>query len=346
MSPAPGTPASSLVERVDHLRGSSWPFGAARGFREWLHFVVQAPGITVVSNFSVEDAPWPSASAGEAVGRLTLLVREGERWHGDVRQATGADLRVRPGRIDLRIGRARLRFEGGRFHLAVTEQGLELDLVLSPVSFPSPANNVPLGGAATLHWLVVPHLHATGTVTVAGRRHELDRAPAYHDHNWGTIYGADLSWEWGFVLPRGDERWSVVAVRIGDRARSRVAIQALLVWDGGRQARVFRGTEVRWDLVGFCHEPAALTIPRPLALLRPGTASDVPRTARVQAAGEGDHVDLRFDTRSYARILAPAGPPPGLLAIHEAEGEGRVDGVVRGDPVHLSGSALFEFLDG
>lgn len=94
-----------------------------------------------------------------------------------------------------------VRQRKGRYEVFAGVDGAEISLVIEPIpnhTFP-PAE---LGGAELVSGYVVPALaaRASGRVCIplpngTRRCHELDGAPAYHDHNWGVW--RDVSWEWG-----------------------------------------------------------------------------------------------------------------------------------------------------
>src|SRR4029078_10303778 len=126
--------------------------------------------------------------------------------------------------------------------------------------------------------MVLPRLVACGEIRVRGKSFQLDRAAAYHDHNWGHFsWGRDFAWEWGYALPE-DLRapWTVVYVRLSDRGRVRTYKQAVFLWRRTSVARVFRDTEVDVTLAGLLRPASVFKLPRIMNVLSPGTAVDVP----------------------------------------------------------------------
>lgn len=340
-----------IIARTDHFRGSSWRLGAEAGHREWLHFVVLGEHVTVLVNFSVADALHAGAEEGEQVGRLTLLVFEEpvDDWEGDVDEFRGEAFRLRAGRIDAAFGESAVRFVDGVFVLTASlrRRPISLELRLRPLVFPSPANNVALDGGEPIHWLVVPRLAATGAVYVGDRVYSLKDASAYHDHNWGRLAGVDYAWEWGVVLAAHvDARHAAVFVRVGNRARTRTYMQALLLWEGARQLRVFRGEELRVTSRGLLRPERVPKLPRVMALLAPALATDVPERLQVKADGGGDWATCEFAPRGVAQIVAPGDGPLSTMIINEVTGHAVVHGDVRGRELKLEGHAVFEFVGG
>src|SRR5262249_36705713 len=150
--------------------------------------------------------------------------------------------------IDVGFGGNRCVFRDGAYHLHAALRGrpITLELVARPVVWPALAPNIPLPDGPPLHWVVVPRLVATGRGTVAGRTHAFTDVLAYHDHNWGHfLWGQDMSWEWGFALPSdATVPWSLVFVRLTNRARTHALAQGMFLWHGRRQRRVFREHDV------------------------------------------------------------------------------------------------------
>ena len=216
---------------------------------------------------------------------------------------------VRGGRIDAAFGSNEVVFRDGEYHLSVSlrDRPIAMNLRLRPVTMPSLANNIQLDPGPPINWMVVPRLLASGTVTVAGRRHELRNAPAYHDHNWGHFaWGRDFAWEWGFGLPQHEEApWSMVFVRLSDRAHTRALMQALFLWKGIRQHRVFRARDIEIRHEGHLRPARIFKIPRPMALLSPDLLPDVPRHLHVHAEADGDHLECVFDARDGAQVILP-----------------------------------------
>ena len=156
---------------------------------------------------------------------------------------------------------------------------------------PSIVNNVQVGDGAPINWLVVPRLVADGEITLAGRRHVVAGALAYHDHNWGRWYwGDDLGWEWGcFLTPAAsatpDSNTAAVSAPIAvvfslttDRAHKRTG-QASVTVCAGRRRRTFPGLAIRLEYGGTLDaiERRSRCFGRDLLQDRPAAVADVDR---------------------------------------------------------------------
>ena len=333
--------------RADYLRRSPFALGGPGGHKEWLHFCVYGPSVDVLANFSLCDDVCQGAAPGTEFARVTVLVRE-EAWDGDVDLYGTEEVFVHAGRIDAAFGRNTVTFRDGEYHLSVAlrERPISMELRLRPVTMPSLANNIQLDAGPPINWLVVPRLLASGTVTIAGHRHELRNAPAYHDHNWGHFaWGRDFAWEWGFGLPQDPEvPWSMVFVRLSNRAHTRTLMQALFLWKGMRQHRVMRAADVEVRHEGHLRSAHICKIPSAMGLISPDILPDVPRLLHLSAEGDGDRLECVFEAGDGAQVILPNDHDLGVTIINEVSGTVRLSGEVRGETVSMEGRAIFEFL--
>ena len=190
--PPRATPAPGLIAAFAR---ADWFRLGPEGATEWVHFIVTAPGLSVLVNLSLETrGPSPSP-------RLLLLAYT-DRWHGEVEAYPPGEVDLRQGRVDAAFGPnvVRLRPDGYHVRAALRDGSVRVELVFHPVAMPLLALRLPLGLAGDLSWLAAPRLIARGTVDVAGPRHVIEGAPAYHDHNWGRF-------DWGRASG-GSGRWS------------------------------------------------------------------------------------------------------------------------------------------
>lgn len=358
--------AADALARLDafkSLPGAAGPPGRALLAplsKEWLHFSVHGPGVTAVVNFSVI-----SGARGGAQARVTALVREqaGARgvagsagvapdvdWDGDVEACAAGAAVVGRGRLTAAFARSALSVRDGAYQIAVAleDRPIAMRLSLRPIAAPALKTDIPFGPGASIHWLLVPRLVASGVITVAGREHRLVDAPAYHDHNWGHFaWGGDFTWEWGYGLPASaDSPFCAVFSRLGDRARTAARMQALILWKGARQHRVMAGRDVEVIEEGYLRPRRVFKVPRVMALLAPEVATDVPRHIEVRAAAGGDHLSLELEAEDVAQILVPNDGDLGVTAINEVRARVRLRGAVRGERVAMDGHGMFELLGG
>jgi len=335
------------VPSTDHWRGHPRFDFEWGGWKEWSHFVVVARELTVIVNLSVaEDLDRP----GTLVGRATVIVDDG-RSDGAVERFEEADLDLVDGRIDARFGPHRLAFRDGAWHLEVAlgDRPVQLSLRCVPTAAPTATSRLPFTRPARVQWLVYPRLQVSGTVCIDGRVHTLDRAPGYHDHNWGTFcWGDDFAWEWGFAVPDDrDNPWSLVFSRVSDAGGLRTRSQGLFLWRGDRYHRLFLEDAVTYRPSGHLQLGDALRVPRVGALLRPGGACGLPEQLVVEARKGRDHLACDVALHDVVQVVIPSERDPlGTTAIHEVTGRFQVSGTVLGEPVALAGTAVLEFVRG
>jgi hypothetical protein len=338
---------SRLLAENGYFRRSNSTFLGSASYKEWLHFAVHAPGLDLLANFSMVDDIRAGAPPGAEIPRVVCLVRE-QKWEGDIDQYAPGEVRLDTGRLSARFGESRVTFEDGRFHLVVRmrRKPIELDLHLTPLAVPTPAFNLQVDDCPPINWMVVPRLVATGTVRIGDRVHHLKDAAAYHDHNWGHFrWGKNFAWEWGYGAPDQPENpWTMVFVRLTDRGHVTDLMQAVFLWKGPRQARLFRANELEVWHQGLLRASSVYKLPRVMGLVSPGTATDVPERLQVRAAGAGDHVEFEFRCQDIAQVIIPNDDDLGVTIINEVAGQLELAGLVRGERFTINCPAIFEFL--
>lgn len=330
---------------IDAFRRSPARLGGAREYKEWQHFLVHARDVHLLVNFSLIDDTW---TGGAEVGRVIALARR-EGWEGDVERIAPEDMDLAAGRIDARFGRHAMRFDGRSYHIEVelARRPLKAHLRFDPTSVPAVAWNQPLAASRSLSWLFVPRLEATGEIELRGERFAFERAPAYHDHNWGHFrWGDDFSWEWGSALSWDPAcPWSLVYMRMADRRRTRVICQGLYLWRNESHHRVFRDRQVSVQWQGPWRSGRSLKVPRVMGLLSPGEGGDLPNRIEVRGVSGDDEVTLAFEPADAAEVVMPSEvAPTEIAALHECWGRVRAWGRVGGEEVALDGPGVFEFV--
>jgi hypothetical protein len=295
------------------------------------------------------DGIQTGSQCGVEVARLAVLARDRGGWEGDVVRFEPVDVEVSGGAIDSRFGPNRLRFVDGVYELVIElpDRRLTASLRFEPLVTPAMTNSVPLGGDESVKWLVVPHLVASGHISLADRRHALARAPAYHDHNWGVFrWGGDFSWEWAVVVPPTPAvPWTLVLTRLSDRGQHNVFSEGLLLWKGDTHWRTFRGDEVEFSASGFLRRERVLRIPPVMWLAAPGRALDVPLTMRASGRSGRDAIELELELEDLGQIAIPSDADAhSTTVLSEVLARGRLTGRVRGEIVKLDGPAIVELI--
>jgi len=340
----------SAVRRFDAWRtGPRAPATQPGSYKEWTHFCVRLPTDPpghLLFNLNVTERALPS---GVVRTPRLLALAHGAEWVGHVESFPEERVVGAPGQVDLAFGRNRVTWRGDRFLLELHTDALSAELELRPAMLPTGTSSVSFGPGHTMHWIAVPRLWADGVVRVGERRFRLDHALAYHDHNWGHFrWGADLSWEWGFVHPLDAAcPYSVILLRVSDGHRHRTLNQGLGLWRDGRLVRTFMNHEVSVRLEGAHAGPRPLTLPGVLGLLLPGAASGVPASLTMSARGQGDRLEVSVRTESKSRIAVPSDVDPlRLVLLNETTGSARVRGRARGQSFDFAGAAIVEYVRG
>ena len=339
---------AELLPRLDYFRRSPARLGGRGGHKEWQYFLVNAGPGHLLINFSLQDDPWATDPRRAEVARLTLLAT-GDTWEGGMERFSEAEVHVVPGHIDARFGSNTLRFDKDRYLLSVrlSEHALAAELELVPTMRPLLFTNHPLAPGERLSWVVVPRLEARGTVTLGGRTHRVDRAPAYHDHNWGHFrWGGDFSWEWAHALPADAAHpWSAVFARMTDRRRASVRYQSLFLWKSGGAVRTFRDRDIRFHHPGRFQPARRLPVPPEMALLAPGLACDLPAGLELSASSGGDTFHLRFAAQALAQVITPGECAPCTVSVlNELSGRVMSRGCIGGEPFELEATGVHELI--
>jgi hypothetical protein len=341
------SPASRALESNGYFRRSKFRWEGNAGHKEWLHFAVHAEGIDLLVNFSLVDDIRPGARQGTELARLVCLVRDSE-WTGDIDHYEQPEVDVRGGELAIRFADNHAFFHDGVFELNVRlrRSPIAMRLLLEPVTLPAQANNLQVDNCPSIQWLVVPRLLATGWLEVAGKRHDFDRALAYHDHNWGHFrWGRNFAWEWGYAAPDAMQNpWTMVFVRLTDRAHLSDLMQAIFLWKHERQHRLFRGDELIVWHEGILRARRVFKLPRMMGLVSPGDVTDVPKRLIARARRGNDRIDLVFETGDPAQVIIPNDDDDGVTIIHEVSGQVHVEGRIDGEAVTIEGPSIFEFL--
>src|SRR5262245_52300185 len=99
---------AALLERTDYFRRSPARYGGRGAFKEWQHFVVHAPGLMLIINFSVlDEAPTAGATpsrSGIETARVIVLANRSGIWDGDVDRIDPERVQIEAGLVDAWFG--------------------------------------------------------------------------------------------------------------------------------------------------------------------------------------------------------------------------------------------------
>jgi hypothetical protein len=360
------TQVISLADYL-HLPLDIEPF--ADQHKEWHHFCIIGQGIQVIVNFSLMRLPGGEQPdgvyhPGSWDARVILLVREAEKdevvrmgnprtnksnaiWDGDVDIIPATAVRAKRGALELQLGQNTMTYRDGCFNLslALEKRPITLMAQLEPLAYPLVRRNTPIG-QGMIHWVVVPRLAATGMLVIGQRVYPLEKAPAYHDHNWGHWdWGDDFSWQWGFALPpRNGVPWTVVFDQMTNRGRNKALELKLTLWKESKLHRLFMHEEIRLQQDGFLTMTSLSKFPHTMALVAPELTTDVPRRFEVSAKRDSDWLRCVFTSQDLAQLVVPDDLDLGVTIINEVSGQMEVEGQVKGEPVSMAGEGFFEFL--
>lgn len=323
------------LDRLGGLRGRP----AAGAGQEWLHLSLRQGELDLIVNLSLAWQAGSEQAVDEA--RVMVIAGEGGRFVGALHQPSAARARLGPSAITLEGHR--LQIVGDTLTVEISG-ALPLSLTLQATLPPDLSHRLPLGGGATLDWLVLPRMRCVeGWVDLPGGRRILDGAIAYHDHNWGAFsFGQDFSWEWGFVLPEeADQDWAIVFSRLGDRAQHRTRSQGLLFYQGGRLRAAFTGGELQIEATGALRRAPGLTLPPAAGLVLPPQGLGVPGGWTVRARAPGRSLSLSLVAGSTARIATPAGDE-GLTLVYEVLTTAQIEVNLHGAELRAIGRGVTE----
>lgn len=334
------------VARADFTRGlAPRPRSGPAAYKEWQHFLVHTHGAVVLINFNLDDDVWQ----GERVARVIVMVHREGAWSGAVERFVGAAFEASAGTPTLRFGRHRMELVDGAYRIQLREHraGVSADLRLIPDAQPMLSTNRELAGARTLSWFFLPRLRAHGSVELEGLGAlRVAGDLAYHDHNWGNFrWGDDFCWEWASILGRPEDRWTLVFMRVLDRARAQVRSAGLYLFRDGAQHRYFLDGDVQVHHQGVRPTSGTpLTLPSVMSLLAPGSR-DVPEELVARARIGEDHLELRLRPGAGARVVIPNDTDlDGVTVLHELDAVASLEGRIQGEDVTLEGRAVFELI--
>jgi hypothetical protein len=342
-----------VVEQKNYLRFPSPGDTRAGWQKEWFHFCILTPELSLLINLNVCGDLRPAAVPGSRVARVLMMASTPEGWFGDLETVDPRDVVLRPGEVAMVLGQNRMSFYANRFHLvaALQTQPLLADVRLEPLTDPLGFGGEISVGKGSIGWFAVPQLSVRGHVVVGGSSYPLEAASAYHDHNWGRWrWGEDFSWEWGFahLSSQGKEppgsKWSLVLDRTSNRARTRLLESTLALWRDRELIKVFSRREITVRPVGYRNPGAIFRVPRAMSLAVPALGRDVPREFHVTAISGRDRISFVLHSDDEAQVLVPNETDLETTIITEVTGQVRMEGVIRDQRVDAEGRGIFEFL--
>jgi hypothetical protein len=82
-----------------------------------------------------------------------------------------------------------------------------------------------------------------------------------------------------------------------------------------------------------------------MELLSPGAATDVPSLVEISGRGEGDELELSFESSDVAQVVIPSDIDQNRVTIiNEVTGHLSLSGTIRGRSVEMVGPGIFEFV--
>ena len=336
------TRRAALVDRWRLEPRATW---TRQPLQEWHHFIVFFAGGTLLVNLSRE-----LRLDGSIRGRAIVLVHgRDDTWSQDLVDVP--DPEFSSDGLHARIAGHRLDIDddGWTLRTATRDRSVAATLRFTPDASPLVARNREVGPDGNLHWVMYPAATATGIVHVGGDTHTLERAVAYHDHNWGQFaWGDDFGWEWGIVAPSGESATTLVCSALTNRTRSRTAIQQLFLWTGGTHGWTARGAEITRHAGGRWPTLRVPRLPAVLSLATPYSASVPPRELEFTAVDGPRRVEVRVTLQARSQILIPDDHDPlAVVVLNECIGTARVRHTLH-DQVQHDGESpcVFEVLEG
>jgi hypothetical protein len=318
---------------------------SAVAYKDWLHLNIldHDSGAIGLVNTSLHGSPRDPRSL--ALGTALVHVPD-DGWMGNVEVRSLRDIRFGLTNVSLASVAVAIDHRAG---LALASAHFPDDRLSATIRAEARSEaldiELPLPlGTGWISWYVVPRLEPHGSLVAGGRRIDLQRASAYHDHNWGRWHwGDDFGWEWGVFQSRTSTPAFVFA-RTTDREHSCLG-PALLMVETSSGRRTFPSHAVSVALSGLLQDPVR-RLPGAVAALRSDRASPQLPSRMVITALEGnDRLRLLFDARAAAQLIAADPMRPGYTFLHELVGSFTASGEVLGQEVASSGLAVVEYVD-
>ncbi|TMI89470.1 MAG: hypothetical protein E6H00_09710 [Bacillati bacterium ANGP1] len=353
--------SAALIDRIDRFHRP--PEAARPAWAEWDYFNFVDPATGAYGYLTI-------LAGGRGRGGVFLRIKPPGRAVEDI----AIPAAVRAGDLgfdsaDQRIGPARVRNAGGRYHVTVDDPRARVDLWLTP----DPGFYLPPGetaGDRVISGYVVPAVRGRvrGEIRTRVTSLRFERAAGYHDHNWGTWRG--VTWEWGEAggeatpppAPRG-------AAGAGERNAPAHAVGAVLYGElhvagsepgaGGRPAALFVWARPPED---SAPPGGAFLAAMPVSAIRyggwhpgpvlAGRRIPAPAEVTVEAGAGADHISVHIRVRDALASIAGQGGPSGPMprpargapaaAFLQLRGDAQVRGIVDGRPVAFTGPAAAE----
>jgi hypothetical protein len=329
-------------ERDDFWRVRS-PAETAVPFKEWHHFVVMAPGLDLLVNFSLTSPP--GLEPARSTGRVIVLAHTA-RWCGFVE--TVPALEVSRDGCSGRFGAHRVEIVDHSYRVVVDApaHGIEIDAVFRPETVPITARRQAIAPGRHLDWSLTARLAIDASIVLNGEHLEAAGALGYHDHNWGHFaWGDDFTWEWGSVLPTDGGDWAIVYSNLMNRARTHLHLEQLFVWRGSLNVFAAGGPDVLSRGSGRLRVRPGLRMPPPMALLHGRYDSDLPLHFDITAMSPRDELAVRFAPRLTSHVIVPSERSAcGVISINECVGPVAIRGRLGNETIHWEGRGVFEFV--
>ena len=307
---------------VDRWRLESRPAWVRQPTHEWHHFIVFLERGTLLVNVSrhvgIDE---------RVVGRVIVLYHaHGGEWRHGLTSSEDARFSADGRRASVAAHHLEIDDEGWDLRASTPDGRVEAALRFTTAHAPLISRNSAIARQSDFHWIMYPDVEARGTLRVDGEIIAIDRAGAYHDHNWGAFaWGDDFGWEWGIVSPAGDTRTAVVCTALTDRARAVIRVQQMFLWVDGVHVWTARGADIERRTGGRWPGTRVPRLPSVLSVATPYSASVPPREVALTASDGRRRVEVRVSSAACAQVLIPdEHRPTGVVVLNECLGAAHV----------------------
>jgi hypothetical protein len=316
--------------------------------RRWLHyaFITQDGAQALIANIA-----WLGGEPGLPATRTAILLAY-ERRHGWASSQWTPDTPEQPWSSFRSGGDPFAARSDPDFTIRAGKGWPAANLRLRRTSTPG------IGGCATFHdnywqrWQAEPGVLASGHCSRGAGDCLPFEAAGYHERVRGCWGWPQLGgWVFGFCnhVPGTVEaapEWSVVFALLQPEGGSPSQTCVVMLWRRGRLVRFIPRRTLRVSAAGHLERDRVGSYPAQMILLGTGPMAPVPAALCITGFQGSDWVQLRFRSKTAARLIVPSETSLQPFSVHEVLGDMEVELAIGGRRFSFRSPAIVEFAGG